>query len=118
MGPSAPAATGFVPFWGQLRGEGPKSCPAEAGDVDSAGDPPQRERKRPAALQELGLLHEIKPNVGRPEWLREKTAMSKGDEMSPASRKRAKRAGWGISLEVPSEVPPVEVLEPFVPHIS
>jgi len=122
MGPreAAHSQGAFIAWEG--TGEEPTGGAGGGGRSGAGWGPQPAERKRPALMLELGLLHEIKPNVGRPEWLRhEKRSalahIAEGSPVgSPASRKRAKRASWGISLAIPSETPPVEVLPPRGPR--
>ena len=103
-------------------GEEPTGGAGGAGRSGAGWGPQPAERKRPALMLELGLLHEIKPNVGRPEWLRHEWKGAGGisgeasPKGSPGSRKRVKRASWGVSLAIPSETPPVEVWPPRRPR--
>ena len=117
MGPreAAPSRGAFFAWDGAC--DGPTAGAGRAGRSGAGGGAQPAERKRPASMLELGLLHEIKPNVGRPEWLRHEWKGAGGisgeasPKGSPGSRKRVKRASWGVSLAIPSETPPVEVIQ-------
>ena len=69
-------------------------------------------QKRPAACAELSILQEMSASAANVDWLSSRKTGSDAIAGRPGvgAGKRAKPAkGWGISLSVPAETPPVEV---------